>query len=259
MSWMQWSQTRRYFAALRVKSSIAGKVLLAQIDISLPNKSKSRYSCCTNIGTGGVTLIYIALLRGINVGSHPIKMKLIREIFTELGFTNVRTYIQSGNVFFETEQTDRQALAQAIEQHLHKSLGYSADVFLRTIPEVEAVVALNPFKQLNVTTDMRLCIIFTADPIPKTLALPLRSDKKDIEIIYTTDYEAFVVWYLNNGRPPAVLSFKALGNKVTTRFFHTTAKILQAAKEGSKVAGHPSTARILQAAQADPESVKHPE
>jgi uncharacterized protein (DUF1697 family) len=179
-------------------------------------------------------MIYIALLRGINVGGHTVKMERLRELFTELGFTDVRTYIQSGNVFFETAQTDRELLTQTIEQHLHQALGYQVPVFLRTIPELEQIVAMNPFQRLNVTPDMRLCVVFTSDLIPRTLTLPLRSAKNDVEIIHTTDHEAFMVWYLTNGRPPAAQSFKVLGDRTTTRFFHTTAKILQAAKIGQK-------------------------
>jgi Uncharacterized protein conserved in bacteria len=179
-------------------------------------------------------MIYIALLRGINVGGHVVKMERLRELFTQLGFTHVHTYIQSGNVFFETVQTDRELLTQTIEQLLRQALGYEVPVFLRTIPELEQVLAIDPFHHLNVTPDMRLCVVFTSDIIPKTLALPLRSPKNDIEIIQTTDREAFTVWYLTNGRPPATQRFKALGDRTTTRFFHTTAKILQAAKKGAK-------------------------
>ncbi|MBV9689578.1 MAG: DUF1697 domain-containing protein [Ktedonobacteraceae bacterium] len=57
-------------------------------------------------------------------------MERLRDLFTELGFTQVRTYIQSGNVFFGTAQTDRETVAQTIEQHLHKALGYDVAVFL---------------------------------------------------------------------------------------------------------------------------------
>ncbi len=179
-------------------------------------------------------MIYIALLRGINVGGHTVKMDRLRELFTELGFTDVRTYIQSGNVFFETEQTDRELLTQTIERHLHQALGYQVPIFLRTIPELEQIVAMNPFQHLNVTPDMRLCVVFTSDIIPRTLALPHRSPKNDMEIIHTTDHEAFTVWYLTNGRPPATQSFKVLGDRTTTRFFHTTARILEAAKKDQK-------------------------
>jgi uncharacterized protein (DUF1697 family) len=177
-------------------------------------------------------MLYTALLRGINVGGHTVTMDRLRKLFGELGLANVRTYIQSGNVFFETEQADRATVTQAIERHLHQALGYDVPVFLRTIPELDQIVASDPFRHLTVTPDMRLCVVFTADTIPTTLALPLRTPKNDMEIIHTTDYEAFVVWYLISGRPPASQGFKELGNRTTTRFYHTLAKILQAAKDG---------------------------
>jgi uncharacterized protein (DUF1697 family) len=177
-------------------------------------------------------MLYIALLRGINVGGHVVKMERLRELFTELGFTQVRTYIQSGNVFFETAQADRETITLTIERHLHKALGYEVAVFLHTIPELEQIMALDPFQHLNVTPDMRLCVVFTNKLIPETLALPLRSPKNDMEIVYTTEHEAFTVWYLVNGRPPAGQGFKVLGDRTTTRFFHTVGKILQTAKKG---------------------------
>ena len=179
-------------------------------------------------------MIYIALLRGINVGGHMVKMERLRELFVELGFIHVRTYIQSGNVFFETTQTDRKLLTQTIERHLHQALGYEVPVFLRTIPELEQIVAINPFQHLTVTPEMRVCVVFTSEIIPKTLTLPLRSPKKDVEIVQTTDYEAFMIWYLTNGRPPTMQGSNVLGKRTTTRFFHTTVKILQAAKKGEK-------------------------
>jgi uncharacterized protein (DUF1697 family) len=179
-------------------------------------------------------MIYIALLRGINVGGHTVKMEYLRKLFVELGFTQVRMYIQSGNVFFETEQTDRETLTQMIEQHLHLALGYQVPVFLRTITELKQILALDPFQHLNVTSDMRLCVVFTNETIPNTLSLPLRSPKNDMEIIHTTEHEAFMVWYIINGRPPAAYNFKILGDRTTSRFFHTLAKILQAAKKGEK-------------------------
>ncbi len=57
-------------------------------------------------------MVYIALLGGINVGGHNVKMEHLRQLFTQLGFANVRSYIQTGNVFFETSQDDRHVLTQ---------------------------------------------------------------------------------------------------------------------------------------------------
>jgi uncharacterized protein (DUF1697 family) len=179
-------------------------------------------------------MVYVALLRGINVGGHMVKMERLRGLFAELGFARVRTYIQSGNVFFESPEDDREALTQTIEQHLRQALGYAVPVFLRTIPELEHVLSLDPLKGAPVPPDQRLCIVFAANPIPDNLALPLRSPKGDMEILHVTEREALVVWYIINGRPPASDDFlaKTLGSTLTTRFFHTTAKMVEAAKQG---------------------------
>lgn len=179
-------------------------------------------------------MVYVALLRGINVGGHMVKMERLRALFVELGFTGVRTYIQSGNVFFETSSDDRAVLTSTIERHLRAALGYEVPVFLRTIPELEYVLALDPLRGEKIPPDQRLCIAFAANPISSDLTLPLWSPKSDMQILQATPLEAVVVWYIINGRPPVSQDFleKALGGKVTTRFFHTTAKILEAAKQG---------------------------
>ena len=58
---------------------------------------------------------YIALLGGINVGGHRVKMDTLRELFEALGFTNVATFIASGNIIFETSANDMQLLETQIE------------------------------------------------------------------------------------------------------------------------------------------------
>lgn len=184
-------------------------------------------------------MVYIALLGGINVGGHRVKMEHLRQLFAELGFANVRSYIQTGNVFFETPQDDRKVLTEKIETHLRQALGYAVPVLLRTTQELAQTLALDPFKHLEVTSDMRLCVIFLAESPPAQLVLPLRAPKNDMEIVQTTEFEAFTVWYLNTGKPPSSSSDKFLakalgGGKATTRFFHTAAKILQAALNGAQ-------------------------
>lgn len=179
---------------------------------------------------------YIAFLRGINVGGHVVKMERLRPMFAELGLSNVGSYIQSGNIFFDTDESDRAALTARIEAHLLASLGYAVPVMLRTIAELETILALEPFKHLDVTDDMRLCVMFLSNPAPADLELPLRSPKNDMDIVAVTEREAFVVWHIVNGRPPASSSETWLTktlhtNTTTTRFFHTAAKILAAAKK----------------------------
>ncbi|HEX8983531.1 MAG TPA: DUF1697 domain-containing protein [Ktedonobacterales bacterium] len=177
---------------------------------------------------------YIALLRGVNVGGHQVKMDYLRALFSELGLGSVRTYIQSGNVFFDTDARDRTTLTSTIEAHLLARLGFAVPTYLRTVEEVEATLALDPFKDVTVTDDMRLNVVFASRPIPPTLETPLWSAKRNVQIARVTPLDAFVVWYLIGGRPPSNGTFleKALGGPVTSRFLHTTAKILEAAKAG---------------------------
>lgn len=183
--------------------------------------------------TGWLGLLYIAFLRGMNVPGRSVKMVYLRSLFEEMGFNSVRSYIQSGNVFFESEKDDRAVLSDIISTHLLDKLGYEVAVCLRTVPELEAMIALDPFKDVTVTNDMRCCVVFATERIDPALELPLISPKKDMEIIRANPYEAFVVWYLINGKAPAAKGFqeRALGRDATTRYFHTVVKILDAAKK----------------------------
>ena len=90
---------------------------------------------------------YIAILRGINVGGRrKILMVDLKKLFQELGFTNIQTYIQSGNVVFETSSSDDNAtLSNKIEQIISKTYGFEVPVILRTANEIEQAISNNPF------------------------------------------------------------------------------------------------------------------
>jgi len=79
---------------------------------------------------------YISILRGINVsGYKPIKMKTLKEMYESLGFTNVRTYIQSGNVVFENDSTETVKQAIIISEGILKSFGFDVSVLPQRIWE----------------------------------------------------------------------------------------------------------------------------
>src|SRR3712207_3124941 len=88
---------------------------------------------------------FIALLRAINVGGHTVKMDHLRELFASLGFSNVETFIASGNVIFESPNTDAQALERQIERHLRQALGYDVATFIRSTSELRAIADHRPF------------------------------------------------------------------------------------------------------------------
>lgn len=87
----------------------------------------------------------IAFLRGMNLGKRRIKMDELRARFEELKFSAVETFIASGNVIFETRVKETGKLEDTIQRHLHATLGYEVDTFVRTRAELAAIAAFRPF------------------------------------------------------------------------------------------------------------------
>ncbi|MDR1600956.1 MAG: DUF1697 domain-containing protein [Tannerella sp.] len=88
---------------------------------------------------------YLALLRGLNVGgNNVIKMDRLKTLFEELHFTDVVTYIQSGNVIFNDFEEDRVKVSQKIEDALSGQLGHKITMALLTSSEMKDVVAKRP-------------------------------------------------------------------------------------------------------------------
>jgi Uncharacterized protein conserved in bacteria len=96
-------------------------------------------------------MIYIAFLRGINVGGkNIIKMANLRQSFIAMGFGRVQTYIQSGNVLFEATEAE-QPLCRRIEQNLADTFKIPVTVVLRTFGELEQTVTNCPFSQEQIS------------------------------------------------------------------------------------------------------------
>ena len=90
---------------------------------------------------------YVALLRGINVtGKNMIKMETLRTTFGALGFGNIKSYINSGNLVFETRKTDDCKLAKIIHDAIQEGFGFDISVMVRPISEVQEIVEWNPFE-----------------------------------------------------------------------------------------------------------------
>jgi uncharacterized protein (DUF1697 family) len=89
---------------------------------------------------------HVALLRGINVGGHNrVPMPELRALMTELGHTDVATYIQSGNAVFTSDETDTTKLADQLEQAIADRLGVNCGVVVITQAELQQVIDDNPF------------------------------------------------------------------------------------------------------------------
>ena len=105
----------------------------------------------------GLMPTYVAMFRGINVAGHKIiRMQDLRASFEALGFRRVRTYVQSGNVIFESEKASLKNLSKAIEEKILSKFGFSVKLVLRTSSEMKQVVGDNPFLKEKGIGDSKL-------------------------------------------------------------------------------------------------------
>ena len=89
---------------------------------------------------------YVSMLRGINVGGNKqIRMDTLRGIYEEFGFSKVRSYVQSGNVVFESSEQDPFGLEKRIEAQIERICGFSIPVFIRQAHELQEILSCNPF------------------------------------------------------------------------------------------------------------------
>lgn len=127
---------------------------------------------------------YIAFLRAINVGGHTVKMDQLRTLFTELGFSNVETFIASGNVIFETSAKSTATLEKKIKEHLKNALGYEVDTFVRTLSELAELHNHSPFKADKQEKDVYVGFLHeTPNASANAALMALRNKLNDFAII----------------------------------------------------------------------------
>jgi uncharacterized protein (DUF1697 family) len=173
---------------------------------------------------------YIAFLRGINVGGHnKIKMDDLTRLFESLALKNVATFIQSGNVVFETAAgKNADALARRIGNALQKSLGSEVPVFLRTLSEFQEMVKLDPFKAIKADAGDKKYVVFLYAEPGREPVLPLRADREGLEAFHIRKREVFVLSRNVNGRFGYPNNFieRELGVAATTRNWTTVSKLI---------------------------------
>lgn len=172
---------------------------------------------------------YIAFLRGINVsGQKKMKMELLREAFTQAGFSDIKTYIQSGNVLFNSEISDAEKLVIAIENLIQNAFGFQCEVILRRMSDIKSLVSSPLFKKVKSEIDSKYYITFLRDRYIGNINLPLFSKNRDVEIIFSNELyfiSLSTIYKGNYGFPNAFIE-KFTGIPATTRNPNTLEKLL---------------------------------
>lgn len=169
---------------------------------------------------------YIAFLRAINVGGNSIiKMDDLRKMFESFGLENAQTYIQTGNVIFESKVKDALLLEKKIESQLEKALGYNVNIFLRTMQEVTAIAEQCPFTPKE---NEAVHIAFLREKPDKKISQALLNHTSEADEFIVKGREAY---NLRHDRDASVFSNnfieKTLGIPATTRNLTTVRKIAE--------------------------------
>lgn len=177
---------------------------------------------------------YVAFLRAINVGGHVVKMDALRRLFEGLGFTNVETFIASGNVVFESTSRNPASLEKKIEAHLQKSLGYEVKTFIRSESEVAAIAGYTPFPAARVKASVTFCVGFLAEGMTSDAVKALMALKTPADEFHVNGREVYWLSKKRQGESTFsnALLEKTLKTRSTLRGVDTVVKL--AAKHGCK-------------------------
>jgi uncharacterized protein (DUF1697 family) len=169
---------------------------------------------------------YVALLRGINLGGHTVKMDKLKKHFEELGLKKVETFIASGNVIFESASKSGAALEKKIAAHLEKSLGFPAMTFLRTDRELAEVMEHDVLAEPRPKS---VYVAFLSAAPSKDACAKLMSYRSKTDDFHVNGREVYWLCQTHMSDSPffRVGLEKALGTKATVRNVTTVAKLVE--------------------------------
>ena len=175
---------------------------------------------------------WIILLRGINVGGNNIiKMGDLRALLTKAGYSNVRTYIQSGNIAFEHGDIEPEEICEHVTQCIYDSHGFAPRTMAMSYDSVVNIIASNPYKDAE-ATPKALHVFFLKSPAIDAEIEALEALKTENERFAITDEAVYL--HLPDGVWKSKLSSKLekhLGVPATARNWRSVNKILDLANK----------------------------
>jgi uncharacterized protein (DUF1697 family) len=185
--------------------------------------------------TKTTTSTYIALLRGINIsGKNIMKMVQLKQVFESIGYQNVRTYIQSGNIVFESNsESDVTELQTQIHDGIEDEFGYDVPVIVRTGEQMEDILNNCPFDIDDLPDKQKPYVTLLSD-VPSAerleqLAKVKIDEDEEYEIV---DREVYILYRKSVTKAKINNNFleKQLGVSATTRNWNTMTKLVNMAK-----------------------------
>jgi uncharacterized protein (DUF1697 family) len=169
--------------------------------------------------------IYIALLRGINVGGHNIiKMADLKQLLGTMGLNNVQTYIQSGNIVFESD-LESDELSQRIELQINDTFGCSVPVILRTSKEWKQLIENCPYPVESLVEGESIHLALLSDMPSQEALNKLQKFQNDVDQYDVQDKDIYLFLRQNFRDSKLPLQLQKLGVSATIRNWKTTMKL----------------------------------
>lgn len=177
--------------------------------------------------------VIISMLRGVNVGGHnKIKMDALRALYESLGLQDPQTYIQSGNVVFGTQERDLVLLARRIENAIERKCGFRPDIILRTVSDLRAAIARNPFAKRSGIDPSKLLVTFLGADLGSEAREKILKIKAQPEEVRLEGRELYIYFPDGMGRSKLMPKLgKTLKKCGTGRNWNTVTKLLEMAEK----------------------------
>jgi uncharacterized protein (DUF1697 family) len=174
--------------------------------------------------------VYVALLRGINVGGNNlIRMPDLKACFEASGFRDVSTYIQSGNVLFAARRSNQLVLARQIESALSARFAYQSRVVVRSLEQMTAIVTEAPAGFGKRPAAYRYDVIFLKEPLTAAEALNSVTAKAGVDRVLAGDgvlYVSRLISKATQSHLSRIVGTPAYRN-MTIRNWNTTSKLVE--------------------------------
>lgn len=171
---------------------------------------------------------FVLLLRGINVGGHrKVKMAELKTVLHELGFQNIISYIQSGNVIFSAEETNLSKLKQTIEEAIELYFGFAVSCFIIPKGTFLTIIKNNPFIETEEITKLYITFL-NETPNPEKLET-LKTFETSDELFILKNNTLYFCYKNGYGKAKIANPFieKKLNLQATTRNWKTMMKLLE--------------------------------
>ena len=178
---------------------------------------------------------HISLLRGVNVAGRTVRMAELQRIYDSLGFKNIQTYLQSGNVLFESGRADAEDLARQIESAIKKSLGHTVSVLIRSPRDLRRIFGTNPFLQGRREDPSKLHVTFLESLSSRAALAGLTKPPGETGEFIAGAHEIFLFCPDGYGRTKVNNAFfeRKLKTSATTRNWNTVVALFELANQSS--------------------------